>query len=223
MAIAFDAAASGHTSATSVTFTHTIGSGSNRIVFVCLAYRYNASILLNVSATFGGAAMTFMDSNVSTWRYGVYAWYLKNPTPGANTVVVTEANGNRYMYVGSVSFSGVDQTTPFGTRAKATGTSTAPAVTVASAVGSVCLDVVYTEISTSAGINADAGQTGRWKEVAAYLQSGAGSTKDGAASVVMSWTLGSSVLWYDMGWSINAAASVGVPKQFMHLARQRSV
>ena len=46
---------------------------------------------------------------------------------------------------GAISFSGVNQTTPFGTFVSAQGTSASPSVTASSAAGQVVLDTLATD------------------------------------------------------------------------------
>jgi hypothetical protein len=92
-------------------------------------------------------------------------------------------------------FSGVNQTTPFGSFATATGNSAAPSVNATSAAADVVIDVLAALGTPTA--TAGSGQAGEWNQVTSGSPSvrGAGSTKPGAASVTMSYTLSGSGQW----------------------------
>src|SRR5262249_32308255 len=93
---------------------------------------------------------------------------------------------------GSVSFAGVDQTTPI--RASNQARAGGPLIvmistTVTSAAGDVLIDAVAGQGQGPAGAPA-AGQTPQWSVPDGVLFSGGGSTKPGAAgSTTMTWTL----------------------------------
>ena len=64
---------------------------------------------------------------------------LTAPSPGTANVVVS-LSGSVDVVGGAISFSGVNQTTPFGTFVSAQGTSASPSVTASSAAGQAVLD-----------------------------------------------------------------------------------
>jgi hypothetical protein len=133
---------------------------------------------------------------------------LVNPATGPNTVSVSFTNTTPSAFdaveCGSISFSNVDQTTPFRNLGSATGSGTAPSKAIASAVGNMVLDVVVAGADVTSS-----GQTNRWlKNVSTNSAGGNGaqSTAAGAASVTMSYTV-TSDWWAIVGIDVVAAAS----------------
>lgn len=123
MAIAYDAHAttSGATGwfATSNSWTHTVGAGANNIAIVVLiaSKAYSTFVDNPDTVTFGGSAMTLLAKYTGgTTEDSIYIYYRKSVSTGNNTVVVNLAEGNNPGDVGSIfslTFTGVDQTTPF--------------------------------------------------------------------------------------------------------------
>ncbi len=107
MSIAFDAfAASVAASATSLTYSHTVGAGSNRAL--CLSVVGHTTDLVT-GATYNGVSMTLVDkfSTGSLWHYG---FYLNAPAAGANNVVVSASGTCTHIFGSSASYTGVAQT-----------------------------------------------------------------------------------------------------------------
>ncbi|NIO08777.1 MAG: hypothetical protein GTO40_12490, partial [Deltaproteobacteria bacterium] len=95
---------------------------------------------------------------------------------------------------GVMTFTGVDQTTPLGPFEGANDTSSTAKVWINSATDELVFGIVAAE--TPSGLTTGSGQTERWNIVAGSGRTeGAGSTEPGAATVEMSWTLGSSDHW----------------------------
>lgn len=113
MAIAFDVASQvGGGTSTIRSWTHTVGSITDGIALVYVMLNAGG---LSSTPTFGGNTMTqLINWNPSDFFADVYVFYYLNPTPGANTVVV-DNGGTNYNYSLAVTYSGVDQTNPFGT------------------------------------------------------------------------------------------------------------
>src|SRR5204863_1910758 len=117
-------------------------------------------------------------------------WQLLSPAVGSANVVITLSKAKN-VAAGAVSFFGVDQTTPTGAQATATGSSMTASVTVASAAGEVVLNAVSAN-GDAVSLTAAAGQTQRYNTgtgTAGGNVRAAGSTKPGAATVTSSWTL----------------------------------
>jgi uncharacterized repeat protein (TIGR01451 family) len=205
--IAVDSVSTGagpNSQVSSLTWTHTVGAGANRILIVGLSLRDG-----NVAATgvtYGGQALTrvgFINSVGNQNRTEM--WRLIAPPVGTASVAVT-LNQSKQIVGGSISLTGVDQTTPLGTFVSATAQSTTASVAVASATGELVLDTMTANgDANSTGIAAGSGQAEQWNIFSgagnASSARGGGSTKPGAASVTMSWTLGVS-----KPWSIGAVA-----------------
>lgn len=160
-----------NTGVTSLSWTHTVGSGTNRALFVGVSITnqvatapvcspapcppntlpstplpaVNFSIL---SATDNGVAMTFdggggftPSGSGITVQTAIYR--LVNPPSGANNIVVTFTPGVVTHGVGnSVSFNGVNQITPTSNTIASVGNSTSPTLTV-SGTGVTANDMVF--------------------------------------------------------------------------------
>jgi hypothetical protein len=183
-----------------VTLSFTTGNQPNRLLLVTVITATGATY---TSVTYDGIALTQLatkDNNVH-----VEMWYLVNPPSGTYNIVATKTNtfGN---LIGASTFYNVDQTTPFGTVATASGTSVTSSLSVASASAS---QLVVDGIGTDGNDPTNTvGQTqlwnqppsgGNWPAAAAYKQ-GTGGT------VNMSWTVNSSD-WADIGVPINPTSN----------------
>lgn len=102
---------------TSISWSHTVGSSSNRLLIVGVT----ASSAGASSVTYGGVNLTKLGSITGSSVYSEI-WYLKNPTSGTATVAVNFSSSNTAV-AGSISYSNVNQTTTFGTPSTATGNS----------------------------------------------------------------------------------------------------
>jgi hypothetical protein len=185
---------------TSLSWSHTVGAGSNQILIVGISFRDG-----NVSAS--GVSLTTASVPQALTRIGFInaggsqnrteLWYLLAPPTGVGTVAVS-MSASKMITAGSISFNGVNQSTPLGTFVSATAQSTAASVTVASATGQVVIDTV-TANGDAVSLAVGALQTQRWNLFSstgdAGSARGAGSTEPGAASTTMSWTLGVSKPW----------------------------
>lgn len=106
MAIAFDAA----TTSSTTPFNHTC-TGTNLILFVAIG---NSTITAQstTAVTYGGVAMTEIQSRQQLGNAQVKLWYLIAPATGSNSVAIT--GGTSSMRASAVSFTGVAQTSPIG-------------------------------------------------------------------------------------------------------------
>ncbi|MHB0960277.1 MAG: cadherin domain-containing protein, partial [Pirellulaceae bacterium] len=191
-------------SATSLTWAHTIASGANRAIFVELAIDNLAVSVTGV--TYGGVAMTQVGR--STGNHAVEIWVLVAPTVGTANVVAT-FSGTTAAVGGATSFTGVNQSSPTGTFAGATGTGTVASVTVNSGVGELVIDTQYWQ-GNPAGGTVGPGQTLAWWRLNASMIGGT-TTESGAASVVMSASFSTSTQWVIGAVSIKAAPAASAP------------
>jgi hypothetical protein len=216
MAVAFDAvgpSSAGTNSASSpMTWTHT-ATGSNLAVIVGISQNNNIYNAGEVTVTYGGTAMTFLGERPSNDQTAGLAqlFGLVNPPTGAQTVSVQRSAGTYGFIGGSISFTGVDQTTPFGTAVTAAGDnsggSTPPTASVSSASGNMVVDVVVYGSPLS-------GATGtlRWMDNVdgtTAANNAAGSTYAGASSVTVGYNPSSKDWWGLVAVSINAASDGG--------------
>jgi hypothetical protein len=128
-------------------------------------------------------------------------WYLKSPSSGAHSVVVTLTASCAAVTADAVSFSGVDQTSPIDTSAGTTGivqSSTSVSITTG-CNNAMLVDSAYMKIGTAC--TAGASQTGKGNNYPlsspASTANGTGDTTDasyktlvslGATTMSWSWT-----------------------------------
>ncbi len=188
------------TAAASLTWPHTITSGSNRALLVGISIENGGS---STGVTYGGTPLTLVGRSVGT--HTVELWRLLAPPVGPANIVASFGATNQVVG-GAAAFNGVSQTTPTGTFAGAGGVSTAPSVNISSATGELVLDVLYGNDGPTA--TPGTGQTTQWSLATGSGNGkvrGAGSTEAGAPTATMSWTLSSSVEWQIGGVSIKPA------------------
>lgn len=105
MAIAFDAVTDGGNAiATSLTFSHTVGSGSDRLLVVEMMGATSGSG--DGTCTFNGVSMTLAGKVQCPADRWTYLFYLLNPDTGTHDVVATSNDSNAVAAVAS-SYTGV--------------------------------------------------------------------------------------------------------------------
>src|ERR1044071_939339 len=217
-----------------LTFTHTIGSGSNRLLIIGVStYTVTPVIASRVlTVTYGGQNLTRIDDSQTRTTDNttqVEMFYL----PETGIAAATSSNvqitfnpvgttTNAYAVGGAVSFFNVDQATPFNTGqstvgfptyARNTGSSTTPSVTVATKNNEVVVDTVASAF-TGAGtaqLTAAATQIERWngKTAGCFLASdsvGAGSSKLITSGTTVTSTTMSWTLGTSQQWAIGAVS-----------------
>ncbi len=194
-AITFSSVSSASSAGGALTFAHTVGAGSNKILIVGISIDQTTTTNVISTVTYGGTALTNIGNTPgsgNTMRISV--WRLVNPTTGTAAVVVTPVGGNTVAFIaGATSYFGVNQTTPLGALAHATGGSGTPTVNVSSAPHDRVVDAVAVGGAlVGNSISVGAGQTQHYNINTATILGGgmigAGSTEPGAATVTMSWT-----------------------------------
>ncbi len=191
---------------TSLSWSHT-ASGTNRAVYVSVALGSYSASSRTTTVTYGGISMTSVSKTFCNNGGGGYVqlFRLLAPATGAQTVAVTVSSpGAISIVAGSVSFTGVDQTTPEAHTATNYGSSAAASVGITSVAGNMVLD------ATANGSGAaSSSQTNRWLNNADGDSSGgcgASSTAAGANSVTMSYILNNDD-WGIIAVDIQAAAA----------------
>lgn len=216
-AVIFDATSYAEcASCSSLSLSHAVAAGSNLGLAAGVTNFEAAGCCDYVSTvTYNSVGLTnhcWNETSPTVPRKVVEWWYLAAPTTGANTLAVTAGGLLTDLSVGVTSASGVNQTTPMGTCANATGTSTTPSTTVTSVVGDLVLDAgVIDHVGT---LTVDASQTQLWNDIdGSGNVKKFGSREDGAASVVMSWSNSTgSPYWILTGISLQqAGGGVVVP------------
>lgn len=211
MAAAHDATSSAEgVGVSSLTWSHTC-TGADRCLVVGVSL-YDSAVVVS-SVTYAGVAMTSVGS-ASRLNAKMHLWRLIAPATGANNIIVTLDAANDVVG-GAESATGVDQTTPLGTFASATGSSTAPTVDVSAAADDLVVDTLGADSGATATVGA--GQTQRWNRSGAPIPIGAGSTEPGAATVTMSWTLSAAGAWAIGCAALKAAAAAAPPLRTLTL------
>ena len=181
---------------TILTWSHTVGSGLDRILVVGVSLRDgNTSV---IGATYGGIPLTRIGFQISSGNQNrTEMWKLVAPPTGSANVVVTLSAAKRIV-AGAVSFFNVDQTNPHGAFVSAAETSDTAWVKVASATGEMVIDTVTTN-GDAVSLAAGAEETEGWNAFSgkgdAGNARGGSSTELGESSVVMSWELGAAKPW----------------------------
>lgn len=223
-AIAFDAQATPAFSTANVATLSTAGftiSGANRILIVGVLSGAGTPVdPTTVKA--GGCSGTNMTQVGSTVNVGgnvkLTMWRLTSTQglgTGSTVVCVAWPSNQDETGIVAASYTGVDQTTPLGTPATATVTSSAaPTVNVTSATGELVVDVVGFLDSGGANrtLTVGAGQTSRGEVEGANLGSeGLGTSEEaGAATTTMSWTISAAIdAWGIIGVPLKAAGAGG--------------
>lgn len=192
-ALAVDAAAScAGTGVSSLTCAHTV-SGADRELVNWISWYHSTSTLSG--SAYNGVALTAIPSgSAANGQYHIDGLHLIAPATGTNNLVATFSGSVFDVGMGSVSFTGADQTNPLGTAVTATGTSTTPSVTVSSAAGEIVIDGLV--IVHGGTLTVGGSQTQQWNSIASggYIKY-AGSTQNGAASTTNTWTNSTSQVW----------------------------
>jgi pectate lyase len=191
-AITFDAASRSATTSTgrsSLSWSHTIGGGVDRILLVGVAVEDATTADANItSVTFGGTALIAVPnskrSGGGTGIIQTQLFYLLNGSLGAagtRTIVVTMQGAVDGISAGGVSLAGVSQTAPqsVATNVDTSGADSISTSITSAAANSWVVDVVGS--GNSGSFTAGSGQTERW-DIAASGMTGAMSTKALTAS-----------------------------------------
>ena len=186
------------TNSSPLTWSHTVGSGSNRFLVVGVSIRNAGNTVSGI--TYGGAALTFIGAqNNHDDAVRTEMWYRTAPAVGTANVVITLTGGAK-MVGGAVTFFGVSQSAPLGTFVANNSTNTGttdPSVVVTSAAGEMIVSALSTQGSAGT-VTPLAGQAERWdlfQGTAGGDAAGFGSTAPGAASVTMGWTKTGTAKW----------------------------
>ena len=185
--IAFDAAASnscggGVPCGLTLTWSHTIGGGTNGILIVGVSEFNFPTPFAVTGVTFGGTALTPLTAQTNGFLL-VQQWYLLNPSL-SGTVTVTFATAPDAVVAGSVSFFNVSG---LGASNGATGTGPPASVTIASAnSGDLVVDTLV-HLNPDTSPVAPQAQLWNLNDPTAIVMGG-GSDKPASSSVTMQWT-----------------------------------
>jgi hypothetical protein len=178
---------------TTHTFSHTIGTGTNVYVGVCVTTKGgSAGVGIDVTdVDIGGVQGSERRAQVTSADIKVEYWdAVLGSTTGSVDVVVTTA-ANDVFRATAFSMFGVDQSSPVGTADSTfSASATSLSLNISSAVGELVISCLATGNGTS-NITVGADQTQQWlNTVDANNTFEQGSTEPGASTVTMShsWT-----------------------------------
>lgn len=199
-AITFDAAsraATTTTGRTSLSWTHTIGGGADRVLVVGVAVEDASTADANVtSVTFNGVALTAVPnskrSGGGTGIIQTQLFYLLNANlgaAGARTVTITMQGPVDGIVGGATSLAGASQSAP---QSVTTNVDTSGADSISTSITTTSANAWVVDVvgsGNSGSFTAGSGQTERW-DVAASGMTGASSTKAvaTASATTMSWS-----------------------------------
>lgn len=189
--VAFDAAASTQALGGNgvLTLAHTPVGSTDLAAFAGAVNELAAPPSSRGSATYDGAAMTELwdAASATTGAWGSAGYAKTGILTGARDVVSTLVTVDPFLhFLGVITMSGVDQTTPTGTFVGADGATSVATVTVGS-VGAddLVIDQLYEYNDTTPTVGAD--QTVRNTQSHAAPTEFRQSTQPGTAGGVMSW------------------------------------
>jgi hypothetical protein len=214
MAVQVDAVgpgATGTNGTSPLTWTHT-ASGTNRAVVVGVSQMDATFTANNVTATYDGTSMTLLGAVRSDNAVNGVAllFGLVNPPTGAKTVSVQRNSGSFNFIGGSISFTGVDQNTPFGVAVQTANDDThQPTIAISSDTNDMVVDIFVhgTDVdgTTPSGL--------RWvRNVNSNTAAGnaAQSTYPGAASVTAAQYVPTAPDWWGVV-AVNIKAVIPTP------------
>jgi uncharacterized repeat protein (TIGR01451 family) len=203
-----------------VTNAHITSAGANRLMLVGISINRGtggSTFETPTNVTYAGIPLVQVGgrTNLTTQEAVVYIFALTNPPAGSNNVVVnwnqTQVDGD---VIGCATFTGVNQSTPYGAFFSNTNTSTAiltnVSLVVTSAPGELVFDTVMLR-SINFGTTGSPGpnQTTLWKTYFNSKTAAGSSTQPGAVTVTNTWTTGGNNDWTICGISIKPAVGVG--------------
>jgi uncharacterized repeat protein (TIGR02543 family) len=224
-AITLDGAVSSATAddVSSIAFSHTTGTGTDRLTLVGVSWNANTTPITITSVTFSYDSTTLDLTEVGTEEYTspryVAIYSLLAPTIGqAGTVTVTFSGSvSAGITAGAANFAGVDQGTPFGVFAGNSGeTATEPNVTLTGLAGDeLVFDTVFAGGTNPPDLGVGANQDLLWEDGIANTSGGASTEQATGISVTMSWTRTLSTNNY---WVIGAVPINPVPTYTLTMA-----
>jgi len=185
-----------------ITFSHTVPSGSDRLLVVGVSFDNDNSETVT-GITYNGLALTKAGSVNNSDDARAEIWYRVAPSVTTANVVVSLSgtlSSNRGIVVGALNLTGVHQTTPVGTFQSTTGGGNSASLSVTSSVAGDLVVAVYAaeQDSDSGACAQGAGQTEHWDArggSGSTTALGCGMTENGGATVDISVTTTTTDVW----------------------------
>ena len=194
MSVSYDNASGSKEGADSspLTWSHTIGSGSNRLLVVGVTNNSNTG---TVSVTYDSASMTewshyhAVNSDSNPFLTFFYMKEANLPSSGAHDIVVTYGGGTSVVTAGAISFAGVDQTTPLQNKNEGTnGAGLSATITSSTDNMAVLFSGCGTFPGTLGGGGSPTERVRQEYDGSNYMNNIVGVTAAGAASVAITYT-----------------------------------
>lgn len=185
--------------------SHTINSGSNRLLFVSVTVFGLGNTITGV--TFGGTSLAQKDSVSQASGVTMYTFFLLMPTVQTANIVAT-ANNASFMAITASDWTNVDQTTPLGTSAhnSGSGTSSTNTVTTTSATNQVVLDTVQN--AGGAALTPGSSQTIDVQETANSNSQDLGHITATGSNMTLTYSWTGSFAWTQLSVPLNGIAAV---------------
>lgn len=185
MAITVDATSSGTASVgTTVTVSHTVGAGSNRLLVVMMGFN-DATPGFPSSVTFNSVAMTELGGVGSTNNPMVTdGWYLLNPDVGTYDIVVTKDSGVPFA-VSAISLFGA--TTPGDNDAVTGDAATSSSLSLTATKAGMTIDCIVTSL-TAPTVNASQTAFGAAANFSGTMDYSSSYKLVSAGTPTMDWT-----------------------------------
>ncbi|MCX8153817.1 MAG: hypothetical protein N3E52_05225 [Candidatus Bathyarchaeota archaeon] len=189
---------SSSSSVTSLSWWHTTGFGSNRLLIVAVdVFNKDGTPTTVTSITYDGVAL----SQVATALWSLnpqvrsYVFILTNPAPGTKLINVNFASST-FAVGGSVTYTNVNQTNPVLTYnvTSASGISASVSVTSSGTNSKMLYGHLATYRTSSYTIN-ESGQTSRWSQTSQQYKGRASDKSVTNGSSALSWTISQSASW----------------------------
>ena len=197
------------TSQNFISWSHTTGSGSNRLLVVTINIYNSGGVPATCSGcTYNGVAMTQQVTNVYTAlnpEVRSYIYNLTNPPSGTYTVRANFSTSTFSVGAG-VTYSGVDQTNPIQTSSSAVGSGTSQSVLV-NVVGdgrAVYGSLASYRTSSSYAIADAGGQNHRWGQTGqSYKGDGDDKLNVSPGGISIGWTTSATARYVCLAVAIN--------------------
>lgn len=199
--IAYDSVGSGNNGdgTQNITWSHVVGSGTNRFMVIGISIRTVTVSVLNV--TVDGQTATFLRNDVQGTQVKGEIWYLVNPNSGPKTVTVM-LSGTSKASGGSISYTGVAQTNPIDNHRAVLYAGDSPSISLTTTIAS---DWIFSNLAVSGTATATthgSGQVHRYYEIGT---GGSGTSRAGADGDDKSTTVPGS---YTMFWNMSFYSDV---------------
>lgn len=195
---------------TGTTFTLTlpnvVGSGGDAVLAVVTWRRSNVNMILG-GATYGGNAMTLVNTTWGGNGVGIGVFYYLAPAGTADVVFTFNTLEPAGIHGAALVLSGVDQGTPIGTPTVSNGTATGTSTAAATVADDGMVVDVLAKRSDDVGLTIGADQTLRASQFSSGSFYTRVSTQPGTADDVASWSWTNSNDFAHRAIPVNAAAA----------------